>query len=742
MKNPKWKKLSITCFALTALCTFSNKQQTIYADENTINAMISYKNEEGKQKVLDAAENVNEVLQNVDMVEASLTEQQLVELKKDPNIELVDTQEAPMSLADSTPTLAPIAIPTWNHTLTNVPVAWNAGIFGNKVKVAVIDTGINLIDDLPNIAARVSFVADDPTTVIKESDNVDRGGKNGTGHGTSVAAIIGAKIGGYLSDKKTADIIGVAPNVQLYSLKYADGTTMGTTTEIIKSIDWAIENKMDIINISSGLHIDVPSLRSAIQKAYNAGILIVASAGNEGNNRNVTYPARYSQVIAVSSINSKQEFSAFSNTGTSMNLTAPGESVPSISKDGDLIYVSGTSFAAPHVTGILALLKQQYPLMSAKELRSKLYNTAIDLGIAGIDNLYGHGLVQYPQTELIPLEELTGSQIVDVTDRTATVRFEFPNNKNASKVAIFLDDQLLTSTTSSTYKVQGLKPSMDYTITLKVVATDGSTTAGTALNVHTLKDKTPPAEVTKLSATSIQINAVTIKWKKPATVDYKQSNIYVNNKKIAATKESTYTIRNLKADKVYKLAVKTEDEAGNISPGVALTVQTPMMRILKAPSVKKVSDRSVSIAGTAQANAKLYIYKGNQKLAQTTVQTDGSYNAAIKKQAANTQLAIYIKDSNGNSSTVQSLKVLDKTPPGKPKVNKLTSQATYVSGTAEPFSTIQMQKGKTVLSKTTAKASGKFTLKIKKQKKNSTFDFYAIDQAHNRSKSTLVKVES
>ncbi|MEK4760487.1 S8 family serine peptidase [Viridibacillus sp. FSL E2-0187] len=742
MKKPLWKHVSISCLALTALWTLSDKHQFAYAEENTINALISYKNEEGKQRVLGDAEDVGEVLDNVEMVEASLTEQQLSDLKKDPNIEFVDTKEAPMTLADLATPAQPLLIPTWNISLINTPVAWNNGIFGNKVKVAVIDTGINPIDDLQNVVRRVSFVRDLPETVIKESDNVDRGGIRNNGHGTSVAAVIGARVGGYLKDQKTTDVIGVAPNVQLYSLKYADGTTSGTTTEIVKSIDWAIANKMDIINISSGLYVDVPALRNAVQKAYNAGILIVASAGNDGNDRNVTYPARYSQVIAVSSISAKQKISTFSNTGSSMNLTAPGEAVPTINKDGKLIYASGTSYAAPHVTGILALLKQQYPFLSAKELRAKLDEQAIDLGITGIDNLYGHGLAQYPQADELVIEDLVDPQIEKVTDHTATVSFSLPNDTNVKKIAIFLDDKLVTSTTANKYTIKKLQASKDYKITLKVVSRDGRASNGLDLQLHTLKDVTPPAEVTKLIASSIQINAAKINWRKPSTEDFKHSKIYVNNKKIATTNESTYTIRNLKPGQTYNIEVKTEDEAKNVSQGVAITIQTPAKKFLHSPSVKKVSDRSTKVSGTAEANTTFLIYKGNKKIAQASVQSNGSYTAAIKKQVANSKLSVYITDKQGNTSPVKRLTVIDKTAPDKPKVNKVTSNSTIITGTAEPFAIIEMIKEKKIIAKTEVKSSGKFSFNIKKLKRNSTVSFYAIDQAHNRSKSTLINVQS
>lgn len=119
--------------------------------------------------------------------------------------------------------------------------------------------------------------------------------------------------------------------------------------------------------------------------------------------------------------------------------------------------------------------------------------------------------------------------------------------------------------------------------------------------------------MTKLIASSIKINAATINWRKPSSEDYKQSKIYVNNKKVATTKESTYTIRNLNPSQTYKIEVKTEDESKNISKGVAIIIQTPLKKVLHSPSVKKVSDRSINVSGTAEANTTFLIYKGNKK---------------------------------------------------------------------------------------------------------------------------------
>lgn len=247
MKNGTFLKLKkktlLLAICLTG-CWSMNYAPDVSAEQST-DVMISYKNEEGKTDILKNVSKVEKVLEQVGMVRATVNEQQIAKLKNNNNIEFINNSLTKMKIADDTSEKSNRSIPTftsyWNLNYVKAPYFWRNGYLGKGVKVAMIDTGINNVPDLKNVVKRISFVKDNPKTkTIDESDVWDRG-NYGEGHGTSVAAVIGAQIGGKTFNTSISDIIGVAPNVRLYSLKYADGTKDGTVGEIITAINWSIK---------------------------------------------------------------------------------------------------------------------------------------------------------------------------------------------------------------------------------------------------------------------------------------------------------------------------------------------------------------------------------------------------------------------------------------------------------------------------------------------------------------------
>lgn len=289
----------------------------------------------------------------------------------------------------------PAEVLEWGVDRIDADLAWGAST-GLGVKVAVIDTGIDkdhpdLVDNLKggvNFVSKPSWKDPDPTKW--DDDN---------GHGTHVAGIVGAV-------DNEIGVIGVAPQAYLYAVKVLDRTGSGYVSDVIDGIDWSMNNGMQVINMSLGTASDVQALHDAVDAAYNAGLVLVAAAGNsgdgDGTTNEVIYPAKYSSVIAVAATASDDSTPYWSSEGEEVELAAPGVDVRSAWKGGGYETKSGTSMASPYAAGTVALVLTtavgSYDLdgdgmWDPVEVRANLQATADDLGTVGHDNYYGYGLV-------------------------------------------------------------------------------------------------------------------------------------------------------------------------------------------------------------------------------------------------------------------------------------------------------------------------------------------------------------
>lgn len=261
----------------------------------------------------------------------------------------------------------------WGVNRIDADLAWS-GSLGAGVKVGVIDTGIQL--DHPDLAANIAggYNAIRPW----KSPNDDNG------HGTHVAGTIAAV-------DNTIGVIGAAPSVSLYAIKVLDRNGSGWLSDVIEGLDWAVANGMQVVNMSLGTSSDVQAMHDAVTNAANAGVLVVAAAGNSGGS--VGYPAAYPEAIAVSAIDNTDTIAYFSSRGPQVDFAAPGVSVYSTYKGSSYATLSGTSMATPHVAGTAALVWAANPTFTAANVLAKLIATADDLGAAGFDTLYGNGLV-------------------------------------------------------------------------------------------------------------------------------------------------------------------------------------------------------------------------------------------------------------------------------------------------------------------------------------------------------------
>ena len=281
-----------------------------------------------------------------------------------------------------------------------------------QIKVAVLDSGADIMAKYP----MAGFV-----NLVNPEENSN--GEDCTGHGTSVCSIIGQD-----SDEEgTRGVAGDEENVELYSVKVLDAYNQGSVSRIAEGIQWCIDHDIDIINMSFGTDNYSACLEDAVQKAADAGILMVASVGNGGENSKVQYPAAFSEVVGVGSVDEYMNPSVYNAQGKELELLAPGENVPVNSFWGFYTVSGGTSFAAPHVSAVAALLWSQHPEWNSNTVRKVLQESARSISS---DRETGYGLLDYAYAEKIAKdvkvsETVTGAA-VSGENRTKIKEYEIP----------------------------------------------------------------------------------------------------------------------------------------------------------------------------------------------------------------------------------------------------------------------------------------------------------------------------
>lgn len=249
----------------------------------------------------------------------------------------------------------------------------------NKVKVAVIDGGA----DTKHPELKNKMLPTYNTTDPLQQAMPDF-------HGTHVAGIIASEknngVGGY----------GINPNTSILSIDVFGRGWGASDYTVAEGILYAVQQKADVINMSLGSSYPSPLIKEAVQKALDAGIPIIASAGNSGVNE-LNYPAAFEGVISVGSTNKENKLSSYSTFGPSVDLVAPGEAVYAplydMEKGSTFYSMSGTSMSAPVVTGVASLLLSKYPNLTPRQVEYILEQSAKDLGGQGYDIHYGAGLV-------------------------------------------------------------------------------------------------------------------------------------------------------------------------------------------------------------------------------------------------------------------------------------------------------------------------------------------------------------
>ncbi len=287
----------------------------------------------------------------------------------------------------------------WGYQKINAPGAWDITRGSTSVKVAVLDSGIDW--DTPDLRGKVvgdyDFVNDDDDALADHP------------HGTHVAGTVAAWT------NNNDGVAGTCPNCSLLIAKVLDQNNKGSYSDFIAGINWASTNGAKVINMSLGGTSPSTAMEQAIDNAWNKGAVLVAAAGNDGNNGTDFFPAAYANVIAVGATDSSDARATWddpnttdrvegSNAGNWVDVAAPGKGIHSTtggfwwhwsqSYKGTYESWNGTSMATPHVSGLAGLIFSKGGFsVNNTQVRSRIESTAKDLGTTGRDDVFGHGRI-------------------------------------------------------------------------------------------------------------------------------------------------------------------------------------------------------------------------------------------------------------------------------------------------------------------------------------------------------------
>jgi subtilisin family serine protease len=287
-----------------------------------------------------------------------------------------------------------------------MPGAWDLSTGHSEIIIAVVDTGVDMnhpdlrdniwtnpgevpnngIDDDHN-----GFVDDVHGWDFAANDNVP---DDDYGHGTHVAGIAAGRIDNNIG------IAGMAGHATIMPLDVFTGR-IGTYDSLIRAIVYATDNGARVINMSLGATSYSRGEQAAVEYAWSHGVVLVAAAGNNGCTTHAGsyhYPAAQPHVIAVAATDAGDQAASFSSCGDFVDVAAPGSLIWSTYKGGTYAYMSGTSMATPHVSGLAALVLSLNPDLTPDMVSDLITQNADDLGATDWDPIYGHGRINGLQT--------------------------------------------------------------------------------------------------------------------------------------------------------------------------------------------------------------------------------------------------------------------------------------------------------------------------------------------------------
>jgi subtilisin family serine protease len=345
----------------------------------------------------------------------------------------------------------------------------------------VDDDGNGYVDDYYGY----DFIGSLYTAVTPDHDPADE-----AGHGTHVAGIIAA-------ENNSVGVKGIAPSAQIMPVKVLDASGSGWESTIADGIRYAVDEGADIINLSLGSYVPSNTIKSAVDYAETNNVLVIAAAGNDYSFTLPSYPAAYASVVSVGATTEDGFKADYSNWGK-VDVMAPGDHILSSVPGDDYEYYSGTSMAAPHVTGVAALVMQKFG-GNARLVRHILEHTADDFGtIVGSDYLSGSGTINaldatsnpeastivYAETGTVPTNGTTSVTVY------ASVRSAVNAAVSGDTVAWTTSAGTLSASSSTTNSsgIASISLTVDDADGLVTVTADPTSTAAATIQLALLND--------------------------------------------------------------------------------------------------------------------------------------------------------------------------------------------------------------------------------------------------------------
>jgi hypothetical protein len=321
----------------------------------------------------------------------------------------------------------------WGVAKIEAPPVWSTTT-GPGINVGIVDTGIDYTH--PELSS--SYIRG--FNAITDSDNPF----DDHGHGTHVAGIVAAEL-------NNSSVAGVSPQANLYGIKVLSGDGTGYISDLVKGVDWAINQRLQILNFSLGTTYDSKVLQNKLKEAHNSGIILVAASGNTSGG-SLLYPAAYTEVIAVGATDANDNLASFSSLGS--EFVAPGVGIRSTVPGGGYATWSGTSMSSPHLAGTIALMLAN----EQTNVRELLRNTAIDLGPAGKDNYFGYGLIHAEfatlgMDVLAPIVTFLEPEHQSTINGMVAVKLDIQDESEIIKAELFVNNVVLSEWTEEPFEM-------------------------------------------------------------------------------------------------------------------------------------------------------------------------------------------------------------------------------------------------------------------------------------------------